>query len=61
MSDPQMSDADAGGAADEFIDVPDTADPMAPAEPTVPLEARDDENRRDVFGSSAPEASREAP
>ncbi|MDQ1397275.1 MAG: hypothetical protein QOG64_2534 [Acidimicrobiaceae bacterium] len=61
MSDPQMSDADAGGAADEFIDVPDTADPMPPAEPTVPLESRKDDTRREAFGSPVSEKDRDIP
>jgi hypothetical protein len=60
MSDPQMSDTDAGGAAGEFVDVPDNADPLPPAEPTVPLEGRKDDHRRDVFGSSVPETDPDA-
>jgi hypothetical protein len=51
MSDMQMSDPDAGGAGDEFVDAPGSAEPPAPTPEEVAAIAGEDNDRREAYGS----------
>lgn len=51
MTDMQMSDPDAGGAGDEFVDAPGTAEPPAPTEEEVKAIAGEDDDRREAYGA----------
>ncbi len=51
MTDMQMSDPDAGGAGDEFVDAPGTAEPPAPTQQEARAIAGEDDDRRGAYGS----------
>jgi len=61
MSDPQMHDADAGGAAGEFVDAPVEEEPPPPPKPVVPLPALEDDHRRDAYGAPTSPKDRDIP
>ena len=61
MSDVQMSDPDAGGAGDEFVDAPGTAEPPPPTREEAAAIAGEDEDRREAYGSPTEPPDSEIP